>query len=59
MVQSLSAKEQYFGNEWRRYSPHPLFQEWLPFIASLVGLIGGIVGLAVALMNYEKMKSKS
>lgn len=55
----MSAKEQYFGNEWRRFSPHPLFQEWLPFAAALIGLISGVVGLAVALMNYNKMKNKS
>jgi len=47
-----------FGEDWKRFAPHPLFNEWLPFVGTIVGLVSALVGLAVSLLNYEKMKAK-
>jgi len=48
--------ENIFGTEWKKFSPHPIFSDWLPFVATIVGLVSSLVALAVALMNFEKMK---
>jgi len=50
--------QNFFGDEWKKYAPHPIFNEWLPFTATIIGLISSIVGLAVALLSYEKLKGK-
>ncbi len=49
--------ENIFGIDWKKFAPHPIFNDWLPFAATIIGLVSSIVALAVGIMNYEKMKS--
>ena len=50
--------ENIFGNEWKKFSPHPIFNDWLPFVGTIIGLVSSLVGLAVALITYDRMKDK-
>jgi hypothetical protein len=50
--------QDFFGNEWRKFAPHPVFNEWLPFIGTVIGLISSLVALAVALANYENIQTR-
>jgi hypothetical protein len=52
------AMSQLFSDNWKKFAPHPLFNEWLPFAATIIGLVSSLVALAVAMMNYEKMKKR-
>ena len=49
--------ENIFGMDWRKFAPHPVFNEWLPFATAIISIVGSLVGLAVTLLNFEKLRS--
>jgi hypothetical protein len=54
----MALSQNIFGEEWKQFAPHPLFNEWLPFAGTIIGLVSSLVGLLVAIMTYQKLKGK-
>ena len=50
---------EFFGNDWKKFAPHPIFNEWLPLVGTIVGLASAIISLMVGILAFDERRNRA